>query len=81
MPKRNTVGVEKMSKDTKTLDQLIADLENLRDGFGGETPVFLSGSFTQGLQDFQFLPRAVSKSSPRKIVQRGGVPCIVIVEE
>jgi len=70
-----------MSKDTKTLNQLIADLENLRDGMGGDTPVFLSGSFTQGLQDFQFLPRMVSKAKPRKIAHRGGVPCVVIVEE
>jgi hypothetical protein len=70
-----------MSKDTKTLDHLIADLENLRDGMGGDTPVMLRGGVTHGLQGFQFLPRMISKANPRKIVQRGGVPCIIIVEE
>lgn len=63
----------------KTLDQLIAALQLLRERNGADCPVMLK-TYGRELLHVNCSLAATGKSNPHRLVSRGGNPCALIFE-
>jgi hypothetical protein len=64
---------------TKTVDELISRLQELRDRAGGDCRVMLS-TYGRELLYVHCSLGATGKSDPYRTVTRGGVPCVIVGE-
>lgn len=64
---------------TKTIDELIARLQELRDRAGGDCRVMMK-VYGRELVYAHCALSATGKADPYKTVSRGGVPCVLICE-
>lgn len=63
----------------KTVDELIAKLQTLKERAGGDCRVMLR-TYGRELMYVHCYLQATGKSDPYHLVSRGGVPCVVISE-
>ena len=64
---------------TKTVDDLIARLQELRERAGGDCCVMLR-VYGRELLHVHCMLEAIGKSNPYRTVKRGGVPCVILSE-
>ena len=64
---------------TKTVDELIARLQELRERAGGDCRVMLRTYGRELLYVYCSLG-ATGKADPHRTVTRGGVPCVIVGE-
>ncbi len=63
----------------RTVDELVARLQELRERVGGDCPVMLS-TYGRELLHIYCSLSATGKSDPYRTVTRGGVPCVIVSE-
>lgn len=63
-------------EDCKTLDELIAALQDKREKLGGDTRVMIR--WLDGAREFGVGEGATGKGQPFKLVTRGGVPVVLL---
>ena len=64
--------------EIRTLDQLIARLQGLRETVGGDCKVKLSSTGGNGLQFVECHLSATGKTDEFRLVSRRGEPCILL---
>lgn len=64
---------------TKTVDELIARLQELRERAGGDCRVMLR-TYGRELLYVHCALGATAKSDPYRMVKRGGIPCVIVCE-
>ena len=64
---------------TKTVDELIAQLQRIKERAGGNCRVMMR-AYGRELMYVHCSLGATGKSDPYKTVSRGGVPCVILSE-